>query len=77
MKKILSLMLLSIVSVSSLLAADQIITFVGSGESHDEAERRARDQGNNLGKFFSLESVDTKMTGPKMWICVMRVKIKN
>jgi hypothetical protein len=77
MKKIITLILLTLVSAGPLLAADHQETFIGTGNSRDSAEQDARSQASPHGGISSVVSIDTKKTAPNMWICVLKAKVSN
>jgi uncharacterized protein YdeI (BOF family) len=77
MKKIIAIILLTLVSSSALIAANHQETFIGTGNSRDSAEQDARSQASPHGGISSVVSIDTKKTAPNMWICVLKAMVSN
>ena len=77
MNKIHSFLLVTIISIGTLLAANHQEIFIGTGNSHDSAEQDARFQASPHGGISSVVSIDTKQTAPNMWICVLKAMVSN
>jgi hypothetical protein len=77
MKKIIALILLTFVSSRALIAVDHEMVFVGTGQTHDDAERHAKDKANPHGGVGSVVSIETTQIGPNKWMCVLTAKVSN
>jgi len=77
MKKVFALILLTLVSSSALIAANHEMVFVGTGQTHDDAERNARDKTSPHGGVGSVVSIETTQIGPNKWMCVLTAKVSN
>ena len=77
MKKIITLLLLTFVSSRALIAVDREMVFVGTGQTHDDAERHAKDKANPHGGVGSVVSIETTQIGTNKWMCVLTAKVSN
>jgi hypothetical protein len=77
MKKLLLLILIALSSSVALIAADHQEVFIGTGETHDDAERNAKDQASPHGGVSSIVSISTTKTGTNTWICVLKAMVSN
>ena len=77
MKKILLLILIGLSSSVALNAADHQEVFIGTGESHDDAERDAKSQASPHGGVSSIVDIRTTKTGTNTWVCVLKAMVSN